>query len=290
MIDIDLWRELTVFEKCGTLSKAAEELFISQPALSRSMNKLEEELGVTIFIRAKNKITLNDNGKLAAGYAREIIRYEENAINSIRAFDRKNHTISIGSCAPIPLSELTEAVSTLYKGFTISSKIDDSEILLNELKSSIYDICIFNQEIQDEELISFKTCSEKLYLMIDKNHPLAKKEGVFLSELNNQDILLYSEIGFWNELLRSKAPKANFLIQHDNNTFNTLLNTTSFPSFVTNKSIYVYRRKQSDYKVMIPILDKEATVNYYSVILKENHKRFANLFELVKNQENSRSI
>lgn len=290
MIDTNLWRELAVFEECGTLSKAAEKLFISQPALSRSMNRLEEELGVTIFLRSKNKITLNDNGKLAAGYAREIIRYEENAINAIKAFDRRNRTISIGSCAPIPLSELTEAISTLYRDFTISSKIDDNEILLNNLKAGIYDICIFNQEIKDEELISFKTCSEKLYLNIDKNHPLAKKEGIYLSELNNQDVLLYSEIGFWYDLVKDKAPNANFLIQHDNNTFNTLLNTTSFPSFATNKSIHIYGRSQSDYKVLIPILDKEATVDYYSVILKENQKRFKQLFEFIKNQENSHSI
>lgn len=290
MIDINLWRELSVFEKYGTLSKAAEELFISQPALSRSMNRLEEEIGVVIFNRSKNKITLNDNGKLAAGYAREIIRYEENAINAIRAFDKKQSTISIGSCAPIPLSELTEAVSILYDGFTVSSKIDDRDKLLDGLKSDTYDICIFNQEIDDEELISFKICSEKLYLNIDKKHPLAKKEGIYLSELNNQDILLYSEIGFWYDLLKDKAPNANFLIQHDNNTFNTLLNTTSFPSFATNKSIRVYGRNQSGYKVLIPILDKEATANYYSVILKENHKKFAKLLKFIKIQENSRNI
>lgn len=290
MIDINLWKELAVFEKCGTLSKSAEELFISQPALSRSMNRLEEEIGVVIFNRSKNKITLNDNGKLAAGYAREIIRYEENAIDAIRAFDKRKSTISIGSCAPIPLSELTEAVSILYDGFTVSSKIDDRDKLLGELKSDAYDICIFNQEIEDEELICFKTCSEKLYLNIDKNHPLAKKEGIYLSELNNQDILLYSEIGFWYDLLKDKAPNANFLVQHDNNTFNTLLNTTSFPSFVTNKSIRVYGRNQSNYKVLIPILDKEATANYYSVILKENHNKFAKLFEFIKNKENSNNI
>lgn len=290
MIDTNLWRELTVFEECGTLSKAAEKLFISQPALSRSMNRLEEELGVTIFIRSKNRITLNDNGRLAARYAKEIIRYEENAINAIKAFDRRNHTISIGSCAPIPLSELAEAVSTLYRDFTISSKIDEVELLLDNLKSGIYDICIFNQEIKDEELISFKTCSEKLYLSIDKSHPLAKKDGIYLSELNNQDILLLSEIGFWYDLLKEKAPNANFLIQHDNNTFNTLLNTTSFPSFVTDKSVHLYRRKQPDYKTIIPILDKEATVDYYSVILKENNKKFDSLFSFIKNQENSHNI
>lgn len=167
------------------------------------MNRLEEEINVPIFNRSKNKITLNDSGKLAAGYAREIIRYEENAISAIRAFDKKKSTISIGSCAPIPLSELTEAVSILYDGFTISSKIDDRGKLLDGLKSDTYDICIFNKEIEDEKLISFKTC---------------------------------------------KAPNANFLIQHDNNTFNTLLNTTSFPSFATNKSIRIYGRNQSDFK------------------------------------------
>lgn len=290
MIDINLWQGLAFFEKYGTLSKAAEKLFISQPALSRSMNKLEEEVGVVLFNRSKNKITLNDNGKIAAGYASEIIKYEENTINAIRAFDRKNHTISIGSCAPIPLSELTEAVSTLYDGYTISSKVDDNETLLNNLKSSYYDICIFNQEIKDKELMSFKTCSEKLYLNIDKNHPFAKKDGIYLSELNNQNVLLYSEIGFWYELLKEKAPKANLLIQHDNNTFNTLLNTTSFPSFVTNKSMDLYKRKQSDCKVIIEVLDTEATVNYYSVILKENYKRFRALFEFIKNKAISRSI
>lgn len=290
MIDINLWNELAVLEDSGTLSKAAERLYISQPALSRSMNRLEEELGVTIFIRSKNKITLNENGKLAAKYAKEIIRYEENAITSIKTFDIRNHTISIGSCAPIPLSELTEATSILYRDFTISSKLDESKALLSNLKSKIYDICIFNQEIQDSELINFKTCSEKLYLSIDKTHPLAQKNGIYLSELNNQNVLLYSEIGFWYNLVKNKAPNANFLIQHDNNTFNTLLNTTSFPSFVTNKSLSIYKRDQNNYKVIIPILDKEATVNYYSVVLKENQKRFKQLFEFINNQENSRNI
>ena len=109
MIDINLWQELAVFEKYGTLSKTAEELFISQPALSRSRNRLEEELGVTIFSRSKNKLTLNENGKLASEYAKEIIKYEENAISSIRAFDRKNRTISIGACAPMPLADITRS-------------------------------------------------------------------------------------------------------------------------------------------------------------------------------------
>lgn len=289
MININLWQDLIIFEKCGTLSKAAEELFISQPALSRSMNKLEEELGVIIFNRSKNKLTLNDNGKLAAEYAKQIIRSEENAIASIRAFDRKSHTISIGACAPMPLADVTEAASTIYSGFTISSQINHSEeALLDNLKNEIYDISICNHEIKNPELLSIKTSFEKLYLVIDKTSPLAKKDGIYLSELNNSDILLFSEIGFWYELLKDKCPNANLLIQHDDNTFNTLINTTSFPSFATNKSIV--RKTISDYKTLVPILDKEATVDYYCVILKDNYKKFESLFKYVNNQGNSRNI
>ena len=50
MIDVNLWQELTVFEKYGTLSKAAEELFISQPALSRSLiEKITQFLSVPVL-------------------------------------------------------------------------------------------------------------------------------------------------------------------------------------------------------------------------------------------------
>ncbi len=184
---------------------------------------------------------------------------------------------------------LLGAATTLFSGFTISSELNHiEETLLYNLKNKVYNIAIFNHAIEDEELVSVKTSYEKLYLVIEKNSPLAKKDGIYLSELDNKNILLYSQIGFWYELLKSKAPNANLLIQHDDNTFNTLINTTSFPSFATNKSLS--RRSISNYKTLIPILDKEATVDYYCVVLKDNYKKFNNLFNYVKNHENIHNI
>ena len=57
MIEIYLLEQLEAFARCGTLSAAAEELHLSQPALTRSMKKLEELIGVPIFERGKNKLT-----------------------------------------------------------------------------------------------------------------------------------------------------------------------------------------------------------------------------------------
>ena len=61
--------QLLAFAECGTLSGAAERLHLSQPALSRSMQRLEAELQVPLFQRQKNKIEFNENGRMAADCA-----------------------------------------------------------------------------------------------------------------------------------------------------------------------------------------------------------------------------
>lgn len=69
MIEIYLLEQLSAFYEYGTLSAAAEHLNLAQPSLSRSMQKLESILGVTLFDRQKNRIVLNQTGILAAGHA-----------------------------------------------------------------------------------------------------------------------------------------------------------------------------------------------------------------------------
>ena len=103
MIDIHLFEQLVAFASCGTLSAAAEQLHISQPALSRAMQRLEDELGVRLFDRQKSRLFLNENGELAVTYARNLLLQESAMIEQIRDFDRKKRTIFVGSCTPILL-------------------------------------------------------------------------------------------------------------------------------------------------------------------------------------------
>lgn len=73
MPDIYQLEHLISIAEYGTLSKAAEELHLSQSALSRSMQKLESDLQVALFERKKNKVELNRNGELAVECARKVI-------------------------------------------------------------------------------------------------------------------------------------------------------------------------------------------------------------------------
>ena len=100
MIEIYLLEQLCAFAEYGTLSKAAESLHISQPALSRSMKKIEEELGVSLFERDKAKISLNETGELAAKLATELLSLNLGMVRRIKAFDRSQRSITVGACAP----------------------------------------------------------------------------------------------------------------------------------------------------------------------------------------------
>lgn len=66
MVELGFLEQLAAFARRGTLSAAAEELHISQPALSQSMKKLEADLGVPLFERTRNRLRLNETGVLAA--------------------------------------------------------------------------------------------------------------------------------------------------------------------------------------------------------------------------------
>lgn len=83
MIEFNQLEHLVSIAKNKTISKAAEELLISQPGLTRSMQRLEDDLGLSLFNRKKNKIELNENGKLAVKFAQNLLDGREEMIKEL---------------------------------------------------------------------------------------------------------------------------------------------------------------------------------------------------------------
>ena len=144
MIEIYLLEALAAFHQYGTLSSAAEHLHISQPALSHSMKKLEEILNVSLFIRTKNSIALNDTGILAAQLARDILNSETRMIQMVRYYDSSLHTISVGSSAPGPIMEIPSLMTQLFPDMTITCETDTEDQLLKGLEDGKYNIIILS--------------------------------------------------------------------------------------------------------------------------------------------------
>ena len=138
MIELRLLEQLAAFYEHGTLSAAAEVLLISQPTLTRSMKQLEDELGIKLFIRGKNHLSLTETGIRAAEYARQVLSLAEDFETKIKAYDRSLHTISIGYCAPVPQLVMMPLINNIFSGMTISSDMRSDEKFEENLLQGIY--------------------------------------------------------------------------------------------------------------------------------------------------------
>lgn len=252
--------QLLAIDKYETLSKASEKLLISQPALSRSMQRLEAELQVPLFTRQKNKIAFNENGKLALEYARRIVDNCHEMKKRLQAFDKSQHTISIGSCAPAPMWKLAHQISRLFNDITINSEIKSLEKLVDGLSKNTYQIIITTSEINLPNIITQEYCTEKLYVSLPPAHPLAEHKELSLSDLNGQSMLILSKIGFWYDICKSKMPDSMFLIQEQLSALDELRRNSALPSFATDLTSTGHNH---DNRILIPLTDPEVNVTFY---------------------------
>ena len=126
MIEYYLLQQFVAFAESGTLLKASERANVSQPSLTRSMKKLEDLFGVPLFDRSNSRISLNETGKVAAEYARRALDANQEMIDFVVAFDRKSRTVSIGSCAPLPLHQIVASVQERMPDKAVSSELADN--------------------------------------------------------------------------------------------------------------------------------------------------------------------
>lgn len=262
MIVFELYQleQLLAFAECGTLSGAAERLHLSQPALSRSMQRLEAELQVSLFDRQKNKIEFNENGRMAAEYARQVMEKCQDMILRVQAFDRSQRTILIGSCAPAPIWEIVPILTNLYAERTISSELRENDVLLQGLRDDVYQLIILPFSIEENGISCVKYGEEHLYFSLPPAHPLSGSAGLFMKDLNGETMLLRNHLGFWRELTDRKMPDTRFLEQEDV-AFEELVRSSALPSFATD--VVLRRAGNPTNRVNIPILDEEANVTYY---------------------------
>lgn len=272
--------QLMEIAKQKTLSAAAESLHISQPALSRSMQKLENDLEATLFDRTKNSIQLNETGKLAVKYAENVLNAVSTMRNSITEFEKKKRTIFVCSCAPAPLWKLLPLLSAAYPESTISSELKNIPQILKGLKSFQYQIAVLPQAIEDNEFLSFKLCEEHLFFSVPPAHPLATYSGVHFHDLNGETALLMSDIGFWRELTNEKMPDSYFIIQDNVFDHKELVRLSSLPSFVSD--LAMEQEKSAFNRIQIPILDEEANPQFYCIIHKSQKSQFATLLSKLK--------
>ena len=279
MIEMYQLEQLLAVVECGTLSGAAEKLHLSQPSLSRAMQRLETELQVSLFIRHKNRIELNSNGEMAVEYARKIWGEANDMIARIQAYDRSQRTILAGSSAPAPLWEILPVLGRLYPDMTISSELRESEALLQGLRSGTYQLVILPYAVQEDGISYVRYGEEHLFFSLPPAHPLSGSTGLYLKDLNGETMLLLNRLGFWEDLVNRKMPDTHFLVQEDS-AFRELINTSALPCFTTDWALKQGEPNQN--RINVPILDSEANVTYYCLYQTANRKLLGDFLDTIQ--------
>lgn len=277
MIDLYILEQFIGFAQYGTLSETADQLHLSQPALSRNMKKLEDDLGVQLFIRSKNKMTLNENGQYFYELADRLLKEAGSIETLIRDYDRRHKMISVGMCAPAPAWKLTPMLAELYPQISIQTEIDSSTHLYSGLEQDTYQLIVVRDKPHSEQYHCVQFWQEHLMFALPAGHKYADRKTLTFAEMNGESILASSNIGFWTNLHKTKMPASRFLIQEDRFSFNQIVEASTLPSFVTDLSARFLASGKN--RIKVRIADPEASVTYYLVCKKETRNSFQALFD-----------
>lgn len=212
---------------CKSFSRAAELLYISQPALSRYIHNLEKELGVTLFDRSTTPIQLTSAGIRFCSYATAIIELESTLRNDLRENAHlSGKTIKIGApflSGEYVLSRILPRVIKKYPHIQIDPVQDISDNLCQRLIAHQIDVAFIcaTTPITDPSISSELLLFEDVYLVGNRNHPaLAKYDTshanfdhpliLDLSTLNGASLIHCKPIAIMSFLAEEALKKLQF--------------------------------------------------------------------------------
>ena len=163
-VDLELYRVFYVVAKHKHMTKASEELHISQPAISQSIKKLEDQLGGTLFLRSNKGMGLTEEGKMFYEYVKGALELINNAENEFTSFkDLSKGEIKIGCSTTLTKLVLMNALKDFhldYPNININITNDLTSNLINDLKLGKLDFIIFNESNIKETNLNLEKIKE----------------------------------------------------------------------------------------------------------------------------------
>ena len=276
-MELEQLRQLDAIERNGTLSAAAAELHTTQPSLSRSMAKLEADLGVGLFDRTRNRARLNDTGRLAVEHARAVLAEESRMRAVFDELARRRRTVRVESVAPAPNWRIAELVATRLPGAIIETDLAGEAEARAHLLGRSCDLAVTLRPIQLPTVGSAPLMTEDLYLAVPREHPLADWTSVSFADMDGEPFLVLEHIGFWMDIVNRRLPNSQVIVQKDQAVFWQLLRSTDLCSFSTDVAA---NDVSGSGRVTIPIVDADAHATFFLNALADAPERAAIVFGL----------
>jgi len=194
-MDLDQLRYFLRVAERQNFTRAAEDLAISQPALSRSIQKLEEELGQPVFERRTRSLSLTDAGALLQARAQQVLTLLEDTRAEITD-DGQSGRVRIGAIptiAPYFLPDVLRKFSREFPKATLIVQENTTDALLKSCTQGEIDLAILALPVPARYLEVEELFEEELLLVLPPDHPLTEVEKIRLTDVEPYPFVLLDE-------------------------------------------------------------------------------------------------
>lgn len=235
---------VTVAE-CGNITEAAEKLFIAQPSLTAAIHNIEEEMGITAFIRSNKGVELTRDGETLLSYARQILEQTDVMMEHFKgerhqkprfSVSCQHYSFAVNAFVDVIREYDADAYSFILRETQTYEIIDDvavgrSEIgilYLSEHNEAVLSKLINKSDLNFEELYVAKP-----HVFISNNHPLANKKQITIQDLMPYPYLVFEQgkhnsFYFSEEFLSSLEFPKNIMVRDRATLFNLLIGLNGF--------------------------------------------------------------
>lgn len=194
-MDIDQLRQFLRVAKHGNITHASEELGVSQPALSRSIQRLEEEFGQPLLERQTRCIALTDAGRLLESRARQILQIVDDTKTQI-ADDGQSGRLRIAAIptvAPYFLPDFLRRFHAEFPQASLAVQEDTTDKLIQRCKEGEIDLAVLALPLSAKYLESEPLLTEPLLLVTAVDDPLAEQAEVTAADIEPRPFILLDE-------------------------------------------------------------------------------------------------
>ena len=189
----------------GSITEAAKSLFIAQPSLSAAIHELEEEIGVTLFLRSNRGVLITPDGAEFLGYARQVVQQAaliedkyiaHSALRQRFCISTQHYSFTAGAFVELVRAQGGEAYEFILREGKTYDTINDVRTLRSEM-GVIY-LCSFNEAViskmlREANLVFSELLTARPHIFVGRDNPLAKKERVTLEDLRPLPCLTYEQ-------------------------------------------------------------------------------------------------
>jgi LysR family transcriptional regulator, low CO2-responsive transcriptional regulator len=189
-------RQLELFEaiaRLGSFTRAAEELFLTQPTVSMQIKKLSDTVGMPLFEQVGKKIYLTEIGhelhRTCRGISDHLSNFEM-IVADMKGLKKGKLRLAVVTTAKYFAPRLLGIFCQQYPGVDVSLKVSNRERVLERLAANQDDLYILGQPPVDADVVAEAFLENNLVVIAPANHPLAKKKRIPLERLAKEPFLL----------------------------------------------------------------------------------------------------